>query len=349
MYGLRKLLLFVVLFVQTLFSCKGEKQEVPLSKENAMQKFMEMSPERGAFFYAKNRLTYSFLDSFYMDSIFPAIAFCNYKELKNINISLRSTPLGEAMNAYFHDVRKEYLQNIQTEIISYSQLQKKIFKDEIFPLMEFELDSILTVDVENLIDKYAGGFLNYRKLEFFFGKDRTEFEKLWKENIHPQSYNDFLNKYVQTYFDSISVFQKEYFHAVTGRNVEKELNVDVPQISIEVSSNILNQVDVFTSGERMTMTTELIKDYAAPIAVGLVTGGVGSVLYEIGNTAYDVYGIWKDIENQVVEPEEQLLSVCVEEMSNNIGIAYMKKVEQEILSRIDSSNEVLFNLIVLAL
>ena len=88
------------------------------------------------------------------------------------------------MNAYFHDVRKEYLQNIQTEIISYSQLQKKLFKDEIFPLMEFELDSMLTADVENLINEYAGGFLNYRKLKFFFGKDRTEFEKLWKENIH---------------------------------------------------------------------------------------------------------------------------------------------------------------------
>lgn len=346
---MRKLLLLAVLFAQILFSCKGGKQEVPLSKENAMQKFMEMSPERGAFFYAKNRMAYPFLDSFYRDSIFPAIALCSYKELKNINVSLSSTPLGEAMNAYFHDVRKEYLQNIQTEIISYSQLQKKLFKDEVFPLMEFELDSMLTADVENLINEYAGGFLNYRKLEFFLGKDRTEFEKLWKENIHPQAYNDFLNKYVQTYFDSISVFQKEYFHAVTGRNVEKELSVDVPQVSIKLSSNILNQVDAFTSGEKMTMTTELIKDYAAPIAVGLVTGGVGSVLYEVGNTAYDVYGIWKDIEDQVVEPEEQLLSVCVEEMSHNIRTVYMEKMEQEVLSRIDSSNEVLFNLIVLAL
>ncbi|MCL1617199.1 hypothetical protein M3090_12450 [Bacteroides sp. ET71] len=346
---MRKLLLLLLFVSMLLISCGSREQEPSFSRENAMQKFLNMSPERGAYFYAQNRKTYSFLDSFYRDSIFPAIAACNYKELKNINASLRSTPLEGVMEAYFQGVRNEYLQDIQAEIVNYTVLQKRLFEDEIFPLIEFELDSMLTADIENLIDEYAGGFLNYRKLEFFVGKDRSKFEKLWKENIRPQSYNEHLNKYVQAYLDSICTFQKEYFHTVTGRNVEKELNMDVSQISINISTNILNQVDSFTSGEKIAMTTELIKDYAAPIAVGIVTGGVGAILYEIGNTTYDVYTIYKDIENQVVEPEELLLSVCVEEMSHNIGTAYLQKMKQDVLSRIDSSNKVLFNLIALAL
>ena len=126
-------------------------------------------------------------------------------------------------------------------------MQKQLFETEIYPLMEIELDSMLNADITKIIDRYAGGFLNYRKLEFFIGKDSKKFEKLWKEYINPQSYNDHINKYIQTYMDSISEFQKQYFYDVTGRKIEKELEINVPEISMNISSDILKQVDYFTS------------------------------------------------------------------------------------------------------
>ena len=233
--------------------------------------------------------------------------------------------------------------------MEYSFLQKQLFEKEVLPLMEMELDSMLTADMEKLIDGYAGGFLNYRKLEFFLGKDSKEFEKLWNENINAQSYNAHMNRYVCAYLDSISEFQKQYFYDVTGRNVDKELDVELSLVELHISNEILKQVDYFTSEETMEMTTELIKDYAAPVVVGIATGGIGSLIYEIGNTAYDVNKIYNDIKNQTVEPEEQLLSVCVEELSNDIRNEYLQECKQSVADRIDGSNEILYNLIALSL
>lgn len=342
-------ILFLLVPLTFIASCNKKEKEQQLTKETAMQKFLEMSPERGAYFYAKNRTTYTFLDSFYQDSVFPAVFQCNYKELKSIAYSLKGTPLQEVIYDYFSNIRTQFLNDIYLEISTYSNLQKQLFETEILPLMEMELDSMLTADMEDLIDKYAGGFLNYRKLEFFFGKDSKEFEKLWNENINSKSYNEHMNKYICAYLDSISEFQKQYFHSITGRNINKELDIEVSPIELHISNDILKQVDYFTSKETMTMTSELIKDYAAPIVVGITTGGIGSLIYEIGNTAYDVTKIYNDIKNQTVEPEEQLLSICVEELSNNIRNEYLQECNQNVADRIEGSNEILYNLITLSL
>lgn len=97
------------------------------------------------------------------------------------------------------------------------------------------------------------------------------------------------------------------------------------------------------------MTTELIKDYAAPVVIGALTGGVGSVIYEIGNTSYDVYDLYQEIENEEVEPEEQLLSVCVEEINDEIKKQYFQAVQHAVMNGIENSNQVLYNLILFAL
>lgn len=349
---MRNIFFIILLILTTIIStsCQNSKnEEESLTKENAMSFFRELSPERGAFFYAQNRTKYTFLDSFYTDSIFPAVALCSYQELKKVTYSLKSTPLQDITDEYFKEVKSQYLQDIQVEIREYAQLQKQLFETEIYPLMEIELDSMLNADITKIIDRYAGGFLNYRKLEFFIGKDSKKFEKLWKEYINPQSYNDHINKYIQAYMDSISEFQKQYFYDVTGRKIEKKLEISVPEISMNISSDILKQVDYFTSGEKVTMTTELIKDYATPIAVGLATGGIGTLIYEVGNTAYDIHQIYKDIENQKIEPEEQLLSVCIEELNKNIEETCLQEYKLKVLERIESSNEILFNLITLGI
>ena len=314
-----------------------------------MHKFLGMSPEQGAIFYANNRLKYSFLDSFYRDSVLPAIMNCSYNELKNVNAALKNTPLTETVQSYFSDIRNIYLKDIHAEILNNTHLQKQIFEQEVLPLMEIELNSIVTDDMEKVIDKYAGGFLNYRKLKFFFGNNGKDFKELWNKYIHVQSYNEHMNKYIEAYLDSICKFQKDYLYFVTGRKINKNLEIDMPHISINISSDIIGQVNDFTTGEKMAMTTELIKDYAAPVIIGAFTGGVGSIIYEIGNTSYDMYDLYQDIENEMIEPEEQLLSVCVEEINDKIKKQYFQAVQNAVIDRIESSNQVLYNLILLAL
>lgn len=342
-------LFYLILISVFVGSCSNRKSETSFTRENAMHKFLEMSPEQGAIFYVKNRFIYSFLDSFYRDSVFPAIMNCSYNELKNINTALKNTPLAETVQSYFNDIRNMYLKEIHTEILNNTHLQKKIFEQEVLPLMEIELNSILTDDMENVIDKYAGGLLNYRKLEFFFGKNEKDFKELWNKYIHVQSYNEHMNKYIEAYLDSICKFQEDYLCSVTGRKINKKLKIDIPHISINISNDILDQVNDFTTGEKIAMTTELIKDYAAPVVIGAFTGGVGSIIYEIGNTSYDMYGLYQDIENEEIDPEEQLLSVCVEEISDKIKKQYFQAIQNAVMDRIESSNQVLYNLILFAL
>lgn len=346
----RLIYMALLVFMSIYISSCSSRHESELTRGNAMQTFMEMSPQVGASFYAENRMKYDFLDAFYRDSIFPAVVGgCSYYELKSIANSLKSTPLKDEIDAYYHQARAIYLQEIKSEIAEYSELQKQLFTSEVLPLMKIELDSMLTADMENLIDKYAGGFLNYRKLEFFLGKDSKEFKTLWKENIHVQVYEEHMIKYVRSYLDSICEFQRLYFHDVTNRNVTRTLKIEVPTISIDISADILKQVEDFTSNETMSMTTTFVKDYVAPVAVGALTGGFGTLLYEIGNATYDVHEIYDEIKNQEVEPEQQLLSVCTESISSNIEDTVLSRYEQQILQAIDRSNKVLFDLIEMAL
>ena len=149
--NMRKLF-YLILVLIFAASCGNRRSEVPFTKENAMQKFLEMSPEQGASFYAKNRLAYSFLDSFYRDSIFPAVTNCSYNELKNINTALKNTPLTGIAEVYFDEARKMYLKDIHAEIINNAHLQKQVFEKEVMPLMEIELNSMVTDDMENVID-----------------------------------------------------------------------------------------------------------------------------------------------------------------------------------------------------
>ena len=121
------------------------------------------------------------------------------------------------------------------------------------------------------------------------------------------------------------------------------------------------KADIYLQAETLLVKTALIeptyveksptfvKDYVAPVAVGALTGGFGTLLYEIGNATYDVHEIYDEIKNQEVEPELQLLSVCTESISSNIEDTVLSRYEQQILQAIDRSNKVLFDLIEMAL
>lgn len=347
----KKIWYHLIIFILTsfFFSSCIDKKGTDFSKENAMQKFLEMSPISAASFYAKERKNYQFLDQFYRDSILPAIALCSYRELKGIKTILRFTPVNEVVDSYFKDRRAEYLDKIQSEIINNTKLQKEIFENEVYPLLKIELDSMLNSDITNVMNKYSGGFLNYKKLEFFIGKNSNDFKRIWNENVDSKNYSKHINRYIYVYLDSICQYQKQYLYSITGRKLNKDINLNVPDITINVSSDILKDVNNYTSGEKKTMTKEFIKDYAAPIVVGAVTGGVGSVIYEMGNYSYDIYDVYNNIKNKTVSPEEQLIASCVEKVCSDVEKKYFEDIKQMVFKAIDDNNRVIFNFISMVL
>lgn len=345
---------FSILFISFVLiivfsSCNNNKNGLEMTKKDAMDYFINNSPERGAIFYKNNRAKYPFLDQLYMDSIYPAIESCSYYELKNIYITLKDSPVAESVKSIM-DISKSTLQEaLFEELTQNMQLEQKIFKEEILPIMEIGLDSIIHDDVKKMTDEYAGGFLNYKKLYFFVGKDFDDFKKLWMKYVDNNKYSNYINSMSTNYLNIICTNKQEYLQDITGRNVKQKFDLKIKEKEFKISDDIVNYVKEFTSKEKKEMTNDAIKDWIAPVAIGLLTGGTGAALYEIGSTGYDVKVTIDDIKEQKMDSNDMLMYICEDDIHNQIKEKYLNEHIQQVLNKIIDINQRTYNLIALAL
>ena len=83
--------------------------------------------------------------------------------------------------------------------------------------------------------------------------------------------------------------------------------------------------------------TEAIKDYAVPLALGVVSGGA-STIYDIGNTAYDVSKIVEEVKNAKIDDDEMVKYVCQHDLAYQIRNFYLVHWTKQIHEYIDKSN-----------
>ena len=81
----------------------------------------------------------------------------------------------------YKNIKNDYLAKLDQEIKENAISQKKAFVNCIVPAMQVEIDSLLEKDMGEVMNKYAGGIMNWRKLKFFFGTGSDSFEKIWKD------------------------------------------------------------------------------------------------------------------------------------------------------------------------
>lgn len=93
-------------------SCVISCGSLELSREEALSRLQELSPEEGATFYVENRENNPVLDTLYSDCVVPALTECDYFSLRNIAKTLYGTPVHESIIAIKDDKAKE----IQSEI-----------------------------------------------------------------------------------------------------------------------------------------------------------------------------------------------------------------------------------------
>ncbi len=185
------------------------------------------------------------------------------------------------------------------------------------------IDSMLQEDVSDIMDDYAGGFLNYKKLIFFFGRNRNDFKKMFWEKFDTLKYQDQIRSYINNFFDNLNNEQNAYSIQMTGKAFKYNASISTPSFPVGLSQSTLRYVKKYTSKQKNEMVKEAVKDYVVPMAVSAVSGGLGT-LYDIGNTAYDVNDVIKQIKNAKIDDDEMVKYICEHDVAYQIKNFYLE-------------------------
>ena len=343
--------LFICFIVLVAFSScnvsSSSTEDIELTPEKAIGKLADLSPTEGAQFFVDNRAQYSFLDTLYTDNIVPIIGQCSFDTIKAVKEVIEDTPANVALFPLYNNARNAYLESLHQEIRNNANSQKKAFVDYMIPAMQVEIDSLLEVDMGEVMSKYSGGFMNWRKLKFFFGTGSDDFEKIWNENIDNDKYTECVAKYINTYLDSLSVQRDNYYKDIVGKGeFESESRISQATMDLLLAKKCVREVKKFTEKEKAEMTTSFLKDWVTPTILGACTGGVGTALswaYDAGNLLYDVKVTIDDIKSQKLDSDEVVKYACMENIGFQIRQAYLKYYTERVFKNIDENSDKLYN------
>lgn len=346
-----KITLFCLSFLIGLSSCSlsSSSKESNLTPEIAINKFAELSPTEGAQFFVNNRENFPFLDTLYVENIVPIVGQCSFDTIKAVKKWVEKTPADDALSPYYNETREDYLASLNQEIKENAISQKKAFVDYIVPAMQVEIDSLLEVDMSEVMSKYAGGFMNWRKLKYWFGTGSDDFEKIWNENIDNDKYTECVAKYINTYLDSLAEQRNNYYIDIVGKGeFESESRISQATMDLLLAKKCVREVKKFTEKEKDEMTTSFLKDWVAPTILGAFTGGVATAVswaYDAGNLLYDVNVTLDDIKSQKLDSEEVIKYACMENIGFQIRQAYLKYYTERVFKNIDENSDKLYKTI----
>lgn len=343
------LLCFSILIGLSSCSLNSSSEEPYLTPEIAINQLAELSPTEGAQFFVNNREQYPFLDTLYVDNIVPIVGQCSFDTINAVKKCVEKTPADDALSPYYNETREDYLAGLNQEIKENAISQKKAFVDYIVPAMQVEIDSLLEVGMSEVMSKYSGGFMNWRKLKFWFGTGSDDFEKIWNENIDNDKYTECVAKYINTYLDSLAVQRNNYYNdIIENGDFESETRISQATMDLLLAKKCVREVKKFTEKEKDEMTTSFLKDWVAPTILGAFSGGVGTVVswaYDAGNFLYDVKVTLDDIKSQKLDSEEVIKYACMENIGFQIRQAYLKYYTERVFRNIDENSDKLYNII----
>lgn len=322
----------------------GGTSEAGLTSAEAMEKFKELSPKEGAEYYVENHGQYSFLDTLYRDSVMPAVLQCNYFDLDSVRGALKGTPFVAEIEPVYNSKKEELKQQVDKELEENTGKQIDLYQKYYLPYLQMSIDSMIDEDVDKIMSKYAGGFLNFRKLAFLFGRNRNDFKEMFWDKFDTTRYQNQIKGFIESYFSSIKEQQSAYCKDLTGKDFGYTMKVVTPPFTIGLSQSTLSYVKKYTKQQSDEMFNEAVKDYAVPMLLGVVSGGVAN-LYDVGSTAYDINKMVKEIKEAKIDDDEMVKYICSHDLSYQIKNYYIDKWTTQVNDEIKKSNNELRNYI----
>ena len=340
------LLLFIEVWGLASCSLSNSQADYKLTKEDAFKKFAELSPTSGAQFFIDNREESPFVDTLYTDNIIPVVGQCCFDTIKAVKMIVKNTPAEEALLPHYESQKKKYLTQIKQEIKENAILQKQTFVNCIIPAMQVEIDSLLEKDMDKVMNDYAGGFLNWRKLKFFLGTGVDDFVNIWQKNLDNDKYTECVAKYINTYLDSLATIRNSYYlDIIREGEFESDSRISQATMDLLLAKKCVREVKNFTEKEKDELSTAFVKDFVVPAVLGLFSGGTAAAVakaYDAGNILYDIKVTMDDINAQEMEPEDVLKYAFMENLGFQIRQAYLKFYTERVFKNIDENNNHLF-------
>ena len=326
-------------------SCDEYDTDNDLNVSEAMAYFKENSAVDGASFYMKNRETYPFLDTLYLDSIYPVIASLDYYTMKDVCNIIRNTEAEEVLRINLEEARKPLLGKLKEEILKNEEKEKRIFENNTLEFIRLGLDSMIHADVEDVVDNYNGWFGWKNIKHYILSDEKEDFMKLWKKYIVVEKYNAYIRQASNEFLTELYDTKKEFIRDVTGLASNQKDSVDFKPWVFALSDSTMRNVEKYTSGEMYDMTIATLKDYVIPFAITMASGGTATTFYELAVTGYDVKVTYDEVKNEKPTESEILLYKCESEISRMIDENILEQYRNGVLLKIEDINKKTINYI----
>lgn len=333
--------LFIVLILIFIGKQVFHKERIPIYiiQENAIDSLYQNTAEESAVFYKKYYIDNPYLTKLYIDSIItPFYNDLDVYELKRIYGILDKTPLSKIVAKYYGRAKEYEIREIASELNTHRELHVALLKDSLLPLLIIEADDIIEKTVNDVFEDFAGGFLNYKKIGFLFGRDAEDFTESWNEQIEnfEANYSYISDKYIKEYLIYIANLRNEYFRTWLPKYNSKIVNEykSLFQYKIPVTSEHLDYVNKYTDDEISSMISEAITDLiidAGVITVGTLVGGpIGGFLSSTGGAFATSVGIgvmqsMEEVKN--LSSDEVFVYTCTEFTIENMEKFYINQAE----------------------
>lgn len=330
--------------------CLPEKSLAEQAKERklfeisqTLQKMNEMTGEDCVFFYVNNRYRCDYLDSLFEENIVPKLLCGTFYDIKEIRNKVANTPVSEYFEEQYQVLKNELLMDIANEIDERGEIQKEAFVNEIIPILELEIDSLFANDFKNVLEDYSGGFLNYKKLGFWFGRDSETFGKKWRESVDNKKYNKINQEYFDMFIQNINEWNKKYYYDIIDKPYYHTIDFQLPMYRLYLPQSILTYVDEYTNKESKSMAVSGIKDFLIPVVLGAISAGTLALVYDGLNFGYDVAEIYDEIKNAKLGEEELLEYKSENILNNSYKDKYLSQCIDAVFNMIDNESEYLYN------
>lgn len=337
LFGLKVFALYIIMGISILSSCSTSS----LTPTDAMDELITMTPDSGAMYYVDKRNECLFMDTLYIDSIVPALAQLDYFSQKKVLNIIRDTPAeGALMDISPLDAkREEARKSISEELDGMLKDEEKALRVDIIPMVTAGIDSMVNEDIKNVMDDYAGGFFNWKKLLFFTGRDRYDFFKMFDKIIckaEKDSINRFINKYFLAFQAQVDSTRESY----VSKLLEEDINLSTQEISYPsydfyLHNKTIKCINRFTNHEMDEMFTSAVRDWVVP---SLLSGGVATA-YNIVTFGMDMVDVINDVKEQKLSADEELQFVCAEDVCDQINKQYVTICTERLSEWLKETNE----------
>lgn len=334
--------LFIFFFLLIIWGFVGCKEKPKVyTKSEALSIMKGKAPVEAAQFYIFNKEKNPYLDSLYIYTFVPELVNHPMSVVKQVYQVVKKSRSAKYVECLYDELKDLYLVEVYDEIDSLKNEHIRIFQEDVLPMVDLAIDSLVNEDLVNVVEDFSGGVLNIKKIGFFFGRGNEKFKEKWEKHIEPEKYQKLLNDMVSDFMNNLISFEKDYYKSATNNDVNIFFQVPSATLKLNYTNNVGKAVEVYTANETKEMTWGLLKDWVAPAAISAFSGGIAT-LYEIGNFVNDMKVTYDDVKALKTTSEDILIFNCASEIEDQIINNFIQKVDIEMTKQIIGTYQFLY-------